>query len=239
MEPPGATKFTSRAPTEAVKVAAVIPAYNEADNIWRVLEVLSQPACPVDEVIVVDDGSQDGTAEVAARYGARVVRHGCNRGKGDALLTGFRATGAEVLLTLDADLVGLRIHHVRRLLEPVLGGEADMSVGVFIQGRGPTDWALRLTPVLSGQRCFRRAAIRGLELLAGTGFGAEVVLSRLARRSGARIMHVQLVGLTQRMKEEKRGFWRGVRDRARMYVEILGRLWCREGPAGEEGMKRR
>jgi glycosyltransferase involved in cell wall biosynthesis len=93
-------------------VAAIIPAYNEAERIQPLLDTLH--SCrEVTEVLVVDDGSRDGTASVAGSHALaqqgrlRVLRHTRNCGKGSALLTGASATRAEILLLLDADLIGL------------------------------------------------------------------------------------------------------------------------------------
>ena len=69
---------------------------------------------------------------------------------------GAHETDAEVLLFLDADLVGLRAEHVELILEPVVSGEADMCVGVFQGGRYWTDLAQRLAPHISGQRAISR-----------------------------------------------------------------------------------
>ena len=68
------------------KVVALIPAYNEAANIDAVLE---ETACYVDEIIVCDDGSEDGTAEIASSRGAKLIKHRENRGYGAALRTLF------------------------------------------------------------------------------------------------------------------------------------------------------
>ena len=91
----------------AGKVAVVIPAYNEADNIGHVLDLMPTEVCGVPiQTLVIDDGSRDGTGDVAAEHGALVARHVTNRGGGAALRTGYRLmveSGAEIVVTLDAD----------------------------------------------------------------------------------------------------------------------------------------
>ena len=94
------------------KVAAVIPAYNEAANIGRVLQRLVRCA-QVDEIIVVCDGCEDDTAAVAGRYRVSVIELPINVGKGGAMMAGVEHTDAEVILFLDADLIGLRHSHIR------------------------------------------------------------------------------------------------------------------------------
>ncbi|HYH52547.1 MAG TPA: glycosyltransferase, partial [Solirubrobacterales bacterium] len=73
------------------KIAILIPAYNEAENIGVVLDQIPPAVCGIrTEVLVVDDGSRDGTNDVAAEHGALVARHVTNRGGGAALRTGYR-----------------------------------------------------------------------------------------------------------------------------------------------------
>lgn len=206
-----------------MKVTAVIPAYNEAATIGAVIEVLRQVPL-IEEIIVVSDGSEDGTAAVAREHGATVIELEQNRGKGAAMAQGAQQAQGDILLFLDADLEGLTPAHVESLLEPVMQGEAEMTVGVFHRGRSLTDWAQIIAPHLSGQR----AILKSLFLSAGTEasrFEVEVMLSATAREKGWRVKKVPLSNMTHIMKEEKRGFTRGMVARLGMYKDIAGFFW--------------
>lgn len=119
------------------KVAVVIPAFNEADNIGYVLEQIPAEVCGLETaVLVVDDGSRDGTEEVAAAHGATVARHVVNRGGGAALRTGYRLmvdSEAAIVVTLDADGQHLPAE-MPALVQPVLEGEADVAHGSRVLG---------------------------------------------------------------------------------------------------------
>jgi Glycosyl transferase family 2 len=119
------------------KIAILIPAYNEAENIGVVLDQIPAAVCGVaTAVLVVDDGSRDGTGDVAAEHGALVARHVTNRGGGAALRTGYRLmveSGAEIVVTLDADGQH-RPDQMERLVQPILNGEVDMAHGSRVLG---------------------------------------------------------------------------------------------------------
>ncbi len=120
------------------KVAVVIPAYNEADNIGHVLDQVPAEVCGVPtQTLVIDDGSRDGTGDVAAEHGSPVARHVTNRGGGAALRTGYRLmveSGAEIVVTLDADGQHLP-SEMELLVKPILDGEVDMAHGSRVLGR--------------------------------------------------------------------------------------------------------
>ncbi len=119
------------------KIAVVVPAYNEAESIGYVLDRIPDEVCGVGTaVLVVDDGSRDGTGDVAAEHGALVARHVINRGGGAALRTGYRLmveSGAQVVVTLDADGQHLP-SQMERLVKPVLDGEVDVAHGSRVLG---------------------------------------------------------------------------------------------------------
>jgi glycosyl transferase family 2 len=119
------------------RIAIVVPAYDEADNIGHVLDRMPAEVCGVrTEVLVVDDGSRDGTGDVAAEHGAVVARHVINRGGGAALRTGYRLmveSSAEVVVTLDADGQHLP-SEMERLVKPILDGEVEVAHGSRVLG---------------------------------------------------------------------------------------------------------
>lgn len=204
-------------------VAAVIPAYNEEKTVADVVRVVV--ASPlVNRVLVVSDGSVDNTATMARAAGAEVIELPENRGKGAALKVGIDSSTEEILLFLDADLIGLTETHVSALLEPVLNGSAQMSIGIFTQGRVATDLAQAVAPYLSGQRAVRRTLLENISDLEMTRFGVEVALTQYSRKFGVRSAEVVLPDLTHHMKEEKLGVWKGLTARFKMYWEIAAYL---------------
>ncbi|NLJ33592.1 MAG: glycosyltransferase family 2 protein [Firmicutes bacterium] len=203
-----------------MKVVAIIPAYNEAERIGGVLEVLQQVA-EINEIIVVSDGSEDNTVEVALGYNVTVIALPQNIGKGGAMKIGSDYSHADVFLFLDADLVGLRLEHVVELLTPVLEDQADMTIGIFGNGRIATDFAQKVAPFLSGQRAVKGHILKSIDQLDATRYGVEVALTKYAEESGIKVVEVALPDLTHVMKEEKLGFVRGFCARLKMYWEIV------------------
>jgi polyisoprenyl-phosphate glycosyltransferase len=204
-----------------VKVAVILPAYNESARIADVLRAVAQ-APSIDEIVVVNDGSTDRTAEVVERFGgARLVNLPVNRGKGGAMEAGVCATDADVLVFLDSDLIGLKPAHVEALVAPVRMQRAQMSVGRFQGGRRLTDWSQRLAPNISGQRAIRREVFERIPSIGQTRYGVEMAITRFCRYYRVPTEAVRLSGVTHPMKEEKVGIVRGWASRARMYCEIM------------------
>jgi len=117
------------------KIVAAIPCFNTECFIG---EVVSKAKKYVDQVIVVDDGSHDATAEAAKAAGALVINHGINRGYGESIKSCFeaaKANNADVLITLDGDGQH-NPDELHGLLSPILNGEADLVIGSrFLQPR--------------------------------------------------------------------------------------------------------
>ena len=195
-------------------VAVIIPARNEADRIAATVGAATKLA-GADIVVVVDDGSTDGTAALAASAGARVIRHARTRGKAAAIETGAEAvrlieaeapaSGPRHLLFLDADLADSAAD-AGPLVEPVRAGAADMTIAVFttrVRGGGfgivtttagagierATGW--RPAQPLNGQRCLTRAAFTAALPLAH-GWGVETGMTIDLLRKGMRVTEVEV-----------------------------------------------
>jgi glycosyltransferase involved in cell wall biosynthesis len=202
-----------------LKVTVVIPAYNEENNIGNVLKVLVGIKM-LDEIIIVDDGSIDRTAEIAGSYGVKVIKLKDNLGKGGAMMEGVKLASYPNILFLDADLIGLKEEHIIKLIRPVIEEGYMMTVGVFEHGRIATDLAQFVAPFLSGQRVVRKELFSRISNLDATRFGVEVALTKYAKDNHLPVKEVILEGLTHVMKEEKLGLIKGFVARMKMYWDI-------------------
>jgi len=187
-----------------VDIAVLIPAFNEADKIAdTVRAALSIEG--VTRVVVIDDGSEDGTDHLAEQAGAKVVRMAGSAGKGGALEAGAkRVENADVVLLLDGDL-GASAAQGALLLAPVVSGQADMSIAAFPRPTGKAGFGLVLrlarwgirrfggdfdaSAPLSGQRALTRECLEAVRPFAA-GYGVEVALTIRALRQGFRIAEV-------------------------------------------------
>jgi len=188
-----------------MRVSVVIPTYNEAGSIARVLDDI--PPFLVTEVLVVDAGSTDGTREIAAARGARVIVEP-RRGYGRACLTGLASVkDPEIVVFLDGDYSD-RPHELERLLSPIRDGRADIVLGSRL-ARGLAPGAMPWHAVLGNRlaaalirwlygvpltdlgpfRAARAEVLRALELREMTYGWAVEMMTRGAMR-GYRVLEV-------------------------------------------------
>ncbi len=203
-----------------MKVAVIIPAYNEEPRIGNVLRAVTRASLP-HEVIVVSDASQDRTAHVARGYGVRVLELPFNTGKGGAMAAGAAATDAEIIAFVDADLSGLQPEHVDQIIRPLLDNRCDMCIGVFRGGKFWSDTAQRISPYISGQRAMKRDLFNSIPFLSEIRMGVEVTINTYAKRHRARVLRTVLRGVSNTYKERKLGLVKGVAARTKMYAEIV------------------
>jgi glycosyltransferase involved in cell wall biosynthesis len=198
------------------EISVVIPAFNEAhaigdtvDELRAALESLSLGH----EILVVDDGSSDGTADVAAARGCTVIRHRSNRGYGASLKTGIKAAAKDVVLFYDGD-GQFDPADLKRLTDGL--ASSDMAAGVRGSGshrpieRRPGKWVLRVVsdylsrtkiPDLNcGYRAVRRSAILPYLHLLPDGFSASTTTTILFLKKG---MDIEWVPVTVRKTKTK------------------------------------
>ncbi|MDD4680651.1 MAG: glycosyltransferase family 2 protein, partial [Clostridia bacterium] len=104
-----------------MEVSIIIPAFNEENNIPLVLEPLCSMEEPY-EILVVNDGSSDRTSDIARSFGIQVLDLPKNKGKSYAMWTGLNKTAGEIILFLDADLIGLKPEQIKWLIAPIEEG---------------------------------------------------------------------------------------------------------------------
>ncbi|MBC2836854.1 glycosyltransferase family 2 protein [Paragemmobacter straminiformis] len=209
-----------------MRVSCLIPAHNEAPRIGAVLDAaLANPL--IDEVIVIDDGSTDATAHVAARPGVRLLHMAQNGGKTRALAAGIALSQGRYLLFLDADLVGLTPRDLTRLLLPVLTGKAATSIS--LRRNAPFLWRWIGLDYISGERVLPRAMIapHAEALCRLPRFGVEVYINALWIAARHPIAVVRWRGVASPTKARKRGLVAGIRADIAMLHDIARAI----GPA--------
>lgn len=200
--------------------ACLIPAYNESARIGGVLSAVLGHSL-IGEVLVVDDGSSDGTAAVARARGARVLEMPQNGGKTAALAAGIAALEASHLVLIDADLQGLRPDHLTRLLAPVQDGRLDVAIS--LRGNAPLAWRLIGADYISGERVLPRALLLPMlgDLPHLPRFGFEVFLNEAILRAGLTTAIVPWPEVASPSKATKRGLTRGLLADAAMLTDIF------------------
>ena len=221
------------------RLSVVIPVYNERDTLAEILRRVRAVPIPK-EIILVDDGSTDGTrdllAELDGQDDLRILYHDRNRGKGAAIRTGFEHASGDVVLVQDADLEYDPAHY-SELIRPIVEGAADVVYGSRFQATGPhrvlyfwhyvanrvlttlsnmfTD--LNLTDVETCYKVFRREVIQAIApTLKEDRFGIEMELTaKIARRK----LRIYELGITYFGRTYHEGKKIGLRDAFRA-------LWC-------------
>jgi glycosyltransferase involved in cell wall biosynthesis len=182
-------------------VSVIIPAYNESETVGNVVKTVASLKY-VDEIIVVDDGSTDNTADVAKEAGALVISHFKNRGKGAAIKTGFKASNGDIAVFLDADLQNLSPQQVDAIIKPIMLDEADVTKTKFKREAGRVTELtakpllkfffpeIKFAQPLSGQFAARRSFLKSIKLEDDYGVDVGIVLDADVR--GMRIKEVDI-----------------------------------------------
>jgi glycosyltransferase involved in cell wall biosynthesis len=227
----------ARAAREPAKLSVVIPVYNEAPTIREIVARVQAVECEK-EIIIVDDGSTDGTRQrlerLPAGNGVRVLFHERNRGKGAALRTGFRAVTGDIVIVQDADLE-YDPRQYPKLVRPILEGKADVVYGSRFAGgqchRVVYFWHyvgnrlltllsncftdLNMTDMETCYKAFRRDVVRRIRIREDR-FGFEPEVTAKVAAMGCRVYEVGISYDGRTYEEGKKIGWR----------DGLRALWC-------------
>ncbi len=201
-------------------ISVIIPAYNEEKTIGAIVRAARTHPL-VAEVIVVDDGSQDRTGEIAERCGASVVYLFENVGKATAMDIGVDQAHGRYICFLDADLHCLTHQVLYDIIRPVTTGQADMFVA--IRGRR---WLwlnrlLRVTPIIGGERCLRKSIWQAVPERFKKNFQIEIALNYVTKKSDRKMNFRIIQGLRHTTKFKKRGLFPGSISQIKMFVDII------------------
>lgn len=212
---------------ETISVSCIIPAYNEAQRIGKVLDAITFHPL-ISEIIVVDDCSSDNTVANAQREGVTVIPLPKNLGKSGAVATGIAAAAGTHLLLLDADLVGLSADDITALLQPVISHQVDVTIS--LRRNSPRLWRMIGLDYISGERVIPRSLVasRLAEIQALANFGLEVWLNRLWIAEKYRIGVIHWHQVISPYKASKMGLIRGILADYAMTRDILRTISLRE-----------
>ncbi len=232
--------------TEPVKVSIVIPCYNEKNTIAKIVEAVRNAPVENKEIIVIDDGSNDGTQTLLREKlsGAidQIIYHPVNRGKGAALRAGFEAASGDIILVQDADLE-YSPEEYPVLLEPIISGKADAVFGSRFMGGRPHRvvffWHmvgnrfltllsnmftnLNLTDLETGYKAFRAPLIKSIQIEENR-FGFEPEITAKLAKKRCRIYEVGISYYGRTYEEGKKVGWR---DGLRALYVIVKYNCCR------------
>jgi glycosyltransferase involved in cell wall biosynthesis len=205
-------------------ISCVVCAYNEADRIKNILDVIvGHPA--LGEVIVVNDGSTDATETLLQSYPTiRLLTHTPNRGKTYALSRGIAAARYDHLMLLDADLAGVTPAAIELLAAPVMRGEAEVSISM----RANSLWLYRQIGLdfVSGERVAPKWLLAGAveAMLKLPRWGGEVYMNEIFIRHACRIAVVRWRKVINVRKYQKFGAWRGALAELKMISDAASVL---------------
>lgn len=209
----------------------LIPAYNEEDRIEETLHAIKDLDC-IDRIIVLDDGSTDGTYSLVSKLGVEIYRFDSNRGKGEALKYGINKVidHSDIIVFLDGD-IGKTAREVERLILPVSEGRADVTIAKFPSAKKKGGFGLvknlakygvkmltgkTVHTALSGQRAFRAEVLQKLKSFP-PNYGIEVGMIIDILKMDYRVKEVEVHMTHRETGRDLKGFI----HRGKQFYQIL------------------
>lgn len=206
------------------KVSCIICAYNEEPRIGNVIkDILNHPL--LDEILIVDDGSSDDTSRESLKFeGIKVIRHEKNLGKARSMLDGCNNSKNDLVMFLDADLVGLTHDNITELVKPVQDGLVDMTmtmckydfvVNAFIKLLG--------AEILSGERVLKKEIAKKI-LKNATEYSAEIQMNQHILDNNLKFIAVNWQNVTAILKRKKEGTKGGISHNISVFKQLVKTL---------------
>lgn len=208
-------------------VSIIIPAFNEANSIGQVLaQIVGHPK--VGEILVVDDGSTDNTSDIVRKFaadnpdsGVRAIQLQKNVGKADAMEIGVLAAVSDVIMFLDADVLGFTHQKMSVIMDPVLDFRYEMFVGVNARRTWILNKLLRITPIISGERALTKILWNAIPKRHKKNFMIEIAMNYAAKQTKRGMGMIRIIGMQHIVKEMKYGFWKGFKARLFMCADVF------------------
>lgn len=203
------------------KISCIICAFNEEPRINNVLAALKEHPL-VDEVIVVDDGSIDGTKKIVEQNKwVKLISHEKNLGKSSAMCTGILSSKNDFLMFLDADLTNITRDDITDLAMPVIENRSDVSIS--IRKNSLLIYKLIGLDFCSGERVIHKKYLVNCvkEIKQLPGYGVEIFVNRILIEHKLRISVVKWKSVIHIMKTKKIGFWHGIKGEIKMDIELI------------------
>ena len=206
-----------------IKISCIIPAWNEEKRINHVLEVITDFNL-LDEVIVVNDGSTDETAKTVQKYSSsklKLINHHGNKGKSAAILTGINESSGNLIVLLDADLIGLTTDNITKMVNLVLNKNYDLAILDRAGDRNAIWGWTNCARFFGGERCFWREDFLEVGISETNGYLLEVMMNFHYLILNKKIRNIYCDNLYTVHQYNKYGAFKGYHNYLKMAIKIV------------------
>lgn len=203
-----------------------MPCYNEGKRILPVVREVMKSSL-VDEILIIDDGSEISTKEILKKItGVTLITHLRNKGKSQAMKTGFLRAKSDIVVFLDCDLVGFRARYIEDLAMPIINGDLDLVLGDY-EKELKLFKILGLSLVLTGQRAVKRdLLVKNINIFSYGGYLAEVAMNKVFFGK-KRVGRIFMKGVGQMFKYKKLGLI-GLSYDFKFFAKVVKKVGLRE-----------
>jgi polyisoprenyl-phosphate glycosyltransferase len=206
-------------------ISCIIPAYNEGNNIAKVLEVVKDFPY-FEEIMVVDDGSKDNTVSVAESFAQidsrfKIIQNKVNRGKTAVIHQAIKQAQGQIIVMLDADLISLTQENIIQLIKPIVNRRYDLTILDRAGDREPIWGWTNCARFFGGERAFWKKDFLNINLEEGDGYLLETKMNFYYINSKKRLKTIYCDNLYTVHQYNKTTFWQGYKSYFKMSAQIV------------------